>query len=283
MVDDLIDETNQRLSKYRDLPEKPLTSRGNDDNLNYYEKECHDGKSVLNPIGKADSKLVTAYKRRRFLQVKLSVLKDNKNALVKFISMYKDYSTIAIQKRMPKVYRDNVIMHYEEELAKNPAAVYRHLPDSIYKDPRFQELLDWAAEDYPRNTYPLSDNPNITRDGTPLRSKGECMWYDNILFECLPARVEPILEIQGKSGQWHKLHPDFMFKCFDGTIILVEHFGKWDDEKYAERNKRKIQEYLDCGFVIGDNLVITSDNAEHCTNELIIIEALEKIKRRIFM
>ena len=123
--------------------------------------------------------------------------------------------------------------------------------------------------------------PNIARDGTPFRSKGECMWYDNILFEGLPVRIEPELELMGESGQWHKLFPDFMFKCFDGSVILVEHFGKWDDEKYAERNKRKIQEYLDCGFVLGDNLIVTSDNAEHCTNELMMVEALEKIKKRI--
>ena len=109
-----------------------------------------------------------------------------------------------------------------------------------------------------------------------------CVQLDDILFEELPARIEPELEIQGKSGQWHKLHPDFMFLCFDGTILLVEHFGRWDDERYAERNKRKIQEYLDCGFVLGDNLIVTSDNAEHCTNEKMIVMAIDMIKKRMF-
>ncbi len=108
------------------------------------------------------------------------------------------------------------------------------------------------------------------------------MWYDDILFEKIPVRIEPVLRLCGKSGQWHSLCPDFQFRCHDGSFLLVEHFGMWDTEKYAERNKIKIQNYLDCGFVLGDNLIVTSDNADHNTNELMIIEALEKIRKRVF-
>ena len=44
----------------------------------------------------------------------------------------------------------------------------------------------------------------------------------------------------------------------------------------------KLQEYLDCGIVLGDNLIVTSDNADHRTNEIMIREALDKIKKRMF-
>ena len=285
VLNDLIDETTHRLNTYKNMPDKVLTCRsrsGNNQNSYYYEEHYSNGKVTLDPLGKSENKNVIAYKRRRYLKKLLKTLKANKAALEQFISSFKDYSPEAIQKNLPKVYRDYDHMHFNDESIPGPATVYKNLPDNIYKDERFNELLKWASDEYPRNSYPLSSTPNIARDGTPFRSKGECMWYDNILFEGLPVRIEPELELMGESGQWHKLFPDFMFKCFDGSVILVEHFGKWDDEKYAERNKRKIQEYLDCGFVLGDNLIVTSDNAEHCTNELMMVEALEKIKKRMF-
>ena len=112
--------------------------------------------------------------------------------------------------------------------------------------------------------------------GDPCVQKGECMWYDDILFDGLPVWVDPEIKLKGKSGQWHTFHPDFIFKCFDGTYIYVEHFGYLDDDEYAEKAKRKLQEYLDCGIVLGDNLIVTSDNADHRTNEIMIREALDK-------
>ena len=286
MMDDLIDETTRHLAEYDDLPDIPLVRRSRrNSSPDYYAENNQDGKTVLDPLGKDNSETVIAFKRRRFLQEKLKVLKADKKATEKFLSKFKDYSAAVIQTQLPKAYMDDpetyADVKYDED-NQDPPSVYRHLPTSIYKDERFQELVRWAAEDYERNSYPMDDNPNIARNGTPMRSKGECMWYDNILFECLPVRPDPVIVMQGKSGQWHKLHPDFMFKCFDGTIILVEHFGKWDDEKYAEINKRKIQAYLDCGFVLGDTLIVTSDNADHHTNEIMIVEAIRMIKRRMF-
>ena len=284
VLKDLIDETTNRIATYNYLPDKPLTSRSGNGSSNpyYYEESYNKGKAELIPIGRADSDDVIKRKRRRYLKELLKVLKADLAAIEQFLDHFSDYSPEAIQKQLPKVYRDEEHLYSGTEPVPDPAAAYRHLPESIYRDRRFKELLKWAAEDYPKNPYPLPDKPNISRDGTPFRSKGECMWYDNILFEGLPVSTDPELELPGKSGQWHKLYPDFLFKCFDQSILAVEHFGKWDDERYAERNKRKIQEYLDCGFVLGDNLIVTSDNADHCTNELIMIEALEKIKKRMF-
>ena len=296
MLDYLIEETTRQLSNFNDLSHKTLVVRGRGLNgLNYYERVMDNGKTKLYPLGKADAEAVIRFKDRRFLQQQLKILRSNKRAAELFLSRFQEFTPAAIQKTLPKAYRNETDHTCYDEKANlesqesgyagstDAAPRYRSLPEQIYNDIRFQKLLNWAAADYPRNSYPMPDNPTIARDGKPMRSKGECLWYDDILFEGLPVRLEPEIEMQGKSGQWHKLHPDFAFLCFDGTIILVEHFGMWDDEKYAERNKRKIQEYLDCGFVLGDNLIVTSDNADHCTNELMILAAIEMIKRRMFM
>ena len=281
MIDDLISNTTERLSTYEDLPHRTLVLRvRGTGHPFYYEQEWIDGKKVVYYLGSIDCKKAARYKQQHYLNEKLKILVCDKKAAEQFLKHFTDYSYEEIVKRLPPSYREISIDDGSGDSLRRRK--YKRLPDSIVKDERFQKLVKWANEPYTRNPYPLPDDPNIARDGTPMRSKGECIWYDDILFEELPARIEPELEIQGKSGQWHKLHPDFMFLCFDGTIILVEHFGRWDDEKYAERNKRKIQEYLDCGFVLGDNLIVTSDNADHCTNEKMIVMAIDMIKARMF-
>ena len=283
VLDDLINDTLLKLKEYDDLPDKTLVARKRKgDYPDYYEQEWNNGEKVLKPLGKNGTKKVNAYKKRRFLREKLKKLEKNKKATERFLSQYTDYSAEAISKSLPKSYQGIPVNTYEQIDTGVTLKVHGHLPESILKDGRFQKIKKWTAEDYKRNPMPLPEDPNIARDGTPMRSKGECMWYDDILYEGLPVRVDPELEIKGKSGQWHKLYPDFQFMCFDGTLILVEHFGGWDDEDYAERNKRKIQEYLDCGFVLGYNLIVTSDNANHRTNELAILDALEIIKKRMF-
>lgn len=263
LVDHLITNTLKRLSDYADVPDKTLVCRHTGlDSSRYYLQDHKDGKHEQKSAGDRSSPLVTRMLTLRFLNERLKVLQKDKRLLISFLNKYCDFTPEAIQRRLPASYRD--------------------LPEECYNDEIRAQLGAWASEQYERNPFPLPDDPNIARDGTPFRSKGECMWYDDILFEKIPVRIEPVLRLCGKSGQWHSLCPDFQFRCHDGSYLLVEHFGMWDTEKYAERNKMKIQEYLDCGFVLGDNLIVTSDNADHNTNELMIIEALEKIRKRVF-
>ena len=257
----LINWTEKKLDTYSDMPEDTLVCKcGSSMRYFYFSQTWANGKQTRKYLGDANNITVKRFKMRKFLRETMKALLNDRKLLVHLISHYSDYSPQAIHRKLP--------------------SSYKNLPDACYVDEQFEELKAWAAEKYDRNSYPLPTDPNIARDGTPFRSKGECMWYDNILFEDIPVRVEPVLNMRGESGQWHKLCPDFQFKCYDGSYLLVEHFGLWDDDKYAERNKTKIQEYLDCGFVLGDNLIVTSDNARHNTNELIIVEALDKVKKR---
>lgn len=286
VLEDLIDDTMNCLKEYDNLQNKTLVvRRTNNDDPDYYEQEWNHGERNLCPLGKEDNKKVQAYKQRRYLREELKILKADKKAAEYFVEHFKDYSFDAIQNKLPKPYKCHSTRKAELENhgpVSSSYPDYSRLPEKITGDLRFKKIVAWVNEKYDRNPIPLPDKPNIARDGTPMRSKGECIWYDNILFEGLPVRVDPELLLKGISGQWHKLCPDFEFMCFDGSTIMVEHFGQWDDDKYAEKNKRKLQEYLDCGYVLGDNLIGTSDNAQHHTNELMILEALEKIKRRMF-
>lgn len=262
-IDWLIRQTEAKLRKLDGLPEATLVCevRGLS-KIYYYAQNRINGKQSRNYIGKPESETVKQYKLRRFFRETLKALRFDNELLRKCIKQYIDYSPESIHKKLP--------------------SSYKNLPDACYKNEKYEELKKWAAEKYERNSYPLPVNPSIARDGTPMRSKGECMWYDDILFEDIPVRVDPKVTLKGASGKWHTLCPDFLFKCFDGEHLAVEHFGKWDEDEYASKNAKKIQDYLDCGFVLGDNLIVTSDNAQHNTDERMILEALEKIKKRVF-
>ena len=284
VLDDLINDTLLKLKEYDDLPDKTLVARKRKgDYPDYYEQEWNNGEKVLKPLGKNGTKKVNAYKKRRFLREKLKKLEKNKKATERFLSQYTDYSAEAISKSLPKSYQGIPVNTYEQIDTGVTLKVHGHLPESILKDGRFQKIKKWTAEDYKRNPMPLPEDPNIARDGTPMRSKGECMWYDNILFDKIPTRIEPELILTGKSGKTYKFYPDFVFMCYDGSLIIVEHFGKLDDENYAATNLPKIKDYHDCGYTLGDNLIITSDNVNHRTNELMIVDALSIIKKRIGM
>lgn len=261
----LISDTKQKLEAYRDLPDATLVcqKKGRNQTLYYYEQIRVDNKQVRKAIGKIDAPKVKLYKERRFYSDMLDTLLFDKDLLENTVKNIKDFTPAAIHKQLP--------------------SSYKNLPDCCYKDVNFEELKAWAVEKYKRNPYPLPADPNIARDGTAMRSKGECMWYDNSLYEELPFRTEPELVLKGKSGRTYKFHPDFVFKCHDGTYIIVEHLGKLDDDQYAQDFLQKLRDYLDCGYVLGDNLIVTSDNINHRTNELMIVNALEMIKKRVYM
>ena len=264
IIQSLISSVKLKLSKIGNLPELPLICDfKSPTRIYYYTQKMVNGKRIRNYLGTVESEIVKQFKKRRFFRDMLNALEFDYVLLSGTLEKFRDYSPAAIHRQLP--------------------SSYKNLPDECYVDDRFEELKEWAAEEYKRNPYPLPTDPNVARDGTPMRSKGECMWYDNILFEKIPVRIEPELILTGKSGKTYKFYPDFVFMCYDGSLIIVEHFGKLDDENYAATNLPKIKDYHDCGYTLGDNLIITSDNINHRTNEIMIVNALEMIKKRIAM
>ena len=79
MTNALIEDTKQKLKQYEHLEQKKLVVRNrNNGTADYYEQKCDGGTVTLDPLGKSDSKTVTAYKRKRYLMTKLEVLEEDK-------------------------------------------------------------------------------------------------------------------------------------------------------------------------------------------------------------
>lgn len=257
----LIEKIRKKLEMFIDLPNITLVAKRKGTNLYYYAQEYKDKSMKQYYLGTPEDNIVKRLKVRRFYQNMLKALQKDKELLTRVVRDFIDYSAYEIHKHLPNA--------------------YKNLPEECFEDETLQKMKEWASQKYERNTFPIPDQPNIARDGTAMRSKGECMWYDDILFEDVPVRIDPTLHLTGKSGRTYTMCPDFQFICPDGSFLLVEHFGKLDDDNYAAEKMRRIQQYLDCGYVLGDNLIVTSDTINHTTNELMILEALDKIKKRV--
>jgi len=258
----LLKITERELKKLNRLPAGTLVCELVDNHsLKYYRNYIENGKVKRRFIGGPDNELVIDYKKQKFYEMRKTILEKNIMLIERTCKHIGNYSTEAIHKKMPKA--------------------YKNLPDECFEDMELAQVKEWLKKYNKRNTYPLPDNPNIACDGTPTRSKGETIIYDDIYHSGLPFQYDVYFKMQGKSGKIHGLSPDFMFICKDGRKVIWEHFGLLANGSYSDENMEKLNKYLDCGFVIGYNLFITSDNVDGNTNELMILETLELIKKRV--
>lgn len=108
-------------------------------------------------------------------------------------------------------------------------------------------------QDYPeQRTIP-------TKVGFKVRSKSECLIADALFDRRIPFRYEQIHRVGGI-----KLSPDFTIlsprDC--QNVILWEHFGLMDDNRYANSMRAKLGTYLEAGFVPGKNLIMTFEGKD---------------------
>ena len=116
---------------------------------------------------------------------------------------------------------------------------------------------------------------NITSDGTIVKSKGEVIIYDKLLYYGIEFVYEPGVEITTVDGQKKYVHPDFMIFLKDGSVLYWEHLGMLLDDQYAEKFKLKLQSYVNSGIVPGINLILTSDGPSTKTNAYEIRQLIE--------
>ncbi len=61
-----------------------------------------------------------------------------------------------------------------------------------------------------------------------------------------------------------KFYPDFTIRHpKNHKTYIWEHFGMMDDEDYAAKVPEKLSIYLECGFVPGENLLMTFEAGGH--------------------
>lgn len=213
-------------------------------------------------LGKPDSAPVRAFAAGRFRTEQLRRLRSNRELLQGLEKEYLDYDRSSI-------------------IASLPDSFQSVITDSAF-NARYEELRQWANADYEKNTAPFPNTENYAVDGTRTRSKGESIFY-NIFYDLsVLFRYDCIIEVIDEYGRSHILSPDFLIKCFDGTLIAIEHLGWYTGLKYGIDFGTKCFYYLQEGFILGKNYFVTSDDKYGGTDSAAILETALRVHRMFF-
>lgn len=228
------------------------------------------GKTDQKPtyLGTADSNAVKQIKIEQMQSSLIDVLDFDRDLIVEFTKKFRDFDACSLEKYVAPCLRD--------------------IPVDFIVDERFRGLWNWANSNYEKNSSPFPKRKIYAVDGTRIRSKGECMWYNDFKAMWVPMRYDPVMEFvnpkPGALGPGTVIYksPDFLIKCIDGTYIIVEHLGFLMDDKYAADFKEKLQIYEANGFVLGVNLFVLSDDMDGGTDSMAIHEMVEQIKWKVY-
>lgn len=213
-------------------------------------------------LGKSDSDAAKSCARYHYLKEKRSRLLFDNKLLDQLMQQYRDYSHNAIC----------------DALANS----CRIVAGEDFNDLRYEELKQWAKEDYTKNQAPFPDSEIVAIDGTRVRSKGECLHYNILLSLGIPFRYDSIITITDGRGNTRNVSPDFMIQNYDYSLTIIEHLGRLFDKRYAMDFGEKCYWYMQEGFIPGRNLFVTSDDLYGGTDTQAIMETAKAVERLFY-
>lgn len=113
----------------------------------------------------------------------------------------------------------------------------------------------WMNEPYNRYEDRPEDLTHPSLCGIKMRSKSEVSIADELYLNGIAFRYEQKMTINGRA-----VVPDFVIMHpVTHEIYIWEHFGRMDDPQYIRRNYGKTDEYALAGYVLGINLIVTTE------------------------
>ena len=121
--------------------------------------------------------------------------------------------------------------------------------------PKSIRIKEWMEAPYKKSDIPYSGTLYPTIKGDLVKSRAEQMIADALYLAGIPYRYECGISFNdGKT--WY--YPDFtILHPITGEIILWEHFGMEELERYRHKNADKMYVYFDNGYIPGKNLIST--------------------------
>jgi hypothetical protein len=90
---------------------------------------------------------------------------------------------------------------------------------------------------------------------------------------------EPI-RLRDRAGREVVLRPDFVIHLASGEIIIWEHLGMLDDDRYRETLDFKLKAYHEAGYIMGKNLFFTADDVKGRLDMEVISNLLDEICKK---
>lgn len=200
-------------------------------------EESESGKTEVISMGKAEDGIIRTLAAKLYRQCSIAVRKGQLEAVNAYLR-----KSEKIPKYSRRIVTDQDILgllspqsSLQEKIVKWQNAAYQ-------KNPAYPEKLKIHAE-----------------NGLMVRSKSEAIIVSELTRKGIPFRYECALQLKNRI-----VYPDFMI-CHPvtGKLYLWEHFGMMDDPVYADKAGHKVAEYVQCGYALMVNLIVTSETKEH--------------------
>lgn len=129
---------------------------------------------------------------------------------------------------------------------------------SLIGHPEYNDALWQKAEHRKNDKHP--ESLQIKQgEGNAVRSKSEALIAMTLDKYGISFRYESPLDTQ--KGRFF---PDFTIRHpKNHKTYIWEHFGFMDDQEYAAQVSEKLQIYMDCGYVPGENFLMTFESGGH--------------------
>lgn len=119
----------------------------------------------------------------------------------------------------------------------------------------------WLAQSYKRKSFREGEPEFLTSRGERVRSKSEMIIADILAKHGVPYKYECPLRLEAGEGSGAlTVYPDFT--CLNLRTreqFLWEHLGRMDDPEYAKKTVRKLRTFRRNGFILGKNLLATTE------------------------
>lgn len=219
----------------------------------------------------------TQYYRRTNEKDKNGQYIRRKNRSLAYGLAQKEYDKELLQ--VAKGQKEKLCRFLKEYMPDKMENVYRHLSTEHQKLimpyilPEEQYVKEWESRVYRGKEFE-EDAPEIyTEKGERVRSKSEKILADKFKLMGIPYLYECPLRLSG----YGIVYPDFtLLNKRTRKEYYMEHFGRMDDEKYAEKVVQKIETYQKNGIYPGEKLLMTFETSKKTLNMIMVEQMLIK-------
>lgn len=150
-------------------------------------------------------------------------------------------------------------------------ALKPYLSNIIKSDEEYAN--EWKKINYSKKSFKETQAKHFTSFGLMVRSKSEILIAEALNRNNIPFRYEFPVIIK----KYGTVYPDFY--CLNPRTheeIIWEHFGLMDNQEYAEKTIKKINDYVENGFSLKKNLCFTMET----TNNPLTLKQVNQVIRQ---
>ena len=223
---------------FRKSPEGSLRISRSRNRVQYYHV-TEKGNSKGKYLKEKEQKLIKALAQKKYDEKILKCAIMEKNLLL----------------RMQTIYTNNCIEDVYELLPESRRGLVTPI---IMTDEQF--VNNWESQPFNTNRFDEGAPVFLSEKNEKMRSKSEVILANKFLSLGIPYKYEcPIICDDGSV-----FYPDFTgLNVRKRKVIYTEHFGKIDDDRYYEKNMRKLRIYASQGIFPGDQLCMTWETESH--------------------